>query len=91
MFYSTKDVEAPQLNCTDVMYNMDIGSSSATNVLIHPSAWDNADTSPEVVCSHSSQDVFPFGDTEVTCTSTDSSGNSDNCSFVVTVVGRKPN
>ena len=91
MFYSTKDVEAPRLNCTDVIFKTDVGSSSATILSVQPSAWDNADSSPEVACSHSSQYAFPFGDTNVTCTSTDSSGNSDNCSFVVTVVGKKLN
>jgi hypothetical protein len=36
-------------------------------------------------CSHSNRSEFPLGQTQVTCTATDSSGNSDTKSFFVIV------
>ena len=52
-----------------------------------PTATDNVDVSPTVICSplSGSADFDIVGDTTVTCTSTDKSGNTGNCSFVVTV------
>ena len=87
--FSSLDGEAPTLNCTDRMFKTDEGSPNATNLFIEPPVWDNADRSPRVVCSHDSEDVFILGDTQVTCTATDSSGNSDQCSFNVTIVGKE--
>ena len=51
----------------------------------HPT--DNADWYPTVVCEPESFSdfVFPIGDTTVTCTATDDSGNSSSGSFVVHV------
>ncbi|MGA1440171.1 MAG: HYR domain-containing protein [Ilumatobacteraceae bacterium] len=40
----------------------------------------------DVVCVPASGSVLPLGDTEVTCTATDDSGNSSEVSFTVTVV-----
>jgi len=52
----------------------------------HPT--DNADWYPDVVCEPESFSdfVFPIGDTTVTCTATDDSGNSSTGSFVVHVL-----
>jgi hypothetical protein len=52
----------------------------------HPT--DNADWYPEVVCEPESFSdfVFPIGDTTVTCTATDDSGNSSTGTFVVHVL-----
>jgi Tol biopolymer transport system component len=49
---------------------------------------DNADWYPDVVCEPESFSdfVFPIGDTTVTCTATDDSGNSSTGSFVVHVL-----
>jgi Tol biopolymer transport system component len=51
----------------------------------HPT--DNADWYPTVVCEPESFSdfVFPIGDTTVTCTATDDSGNSSTGTFVVHV------
>jgi HYR domain/SdrD B-like domain/PA14 domain/Thrombospondin type 3 repeat len=40
-----------------------------------------------IVCDPPSGSAFPVGTTEVTCTATDSSGNSATCSFNITVLG----
>jgi HYR domain len=47
-------------------------------------ATDNAGT-PTVTCDHPSGSTFPLGTTAVTCTATDSSGNSTAAHFNVTV------
>jgi hypothetical protein len=48
---------------------------------------DNADWYPSVVCEPESFSdfVFPIGDTTVTCTATDASGNSSTGGFVIHV------
>jgi hypothetical protein len=38
------------------------------------------------VCSAASGSTFPIGTTTVTCTATDTSGNTASCSFTVTVL-----
>ena len=68
-----------------------MGSYLATNLSIEPLVWDNVDSSPGLVCSHTSQDVFPFGVTNVTCNATDASGNDATCYFSVTIVGKQQN
>ena len=42
---------------------------------------------PTVVCNPPSGSAFPVGTTQVTCTATDSSGNSSTCTFNITVMG----
>ncbi|NOY47747.1 MAG: HYR domain-containing protein, partial [Chlorobi bacterium] len=51
---------------------------------------DNCDPTPSIDFSHASGDVFPVGDTTVTITVVDASGNDASCSFVVTVVETVP-
>ncbi len=50
----------------------------------------NGSPKPLVTCSANSGDTFPVGTTTVTCTTTDSGGNSNNCSFSITVVDNEP-
>jgi Tol biopolymer transport system component len=50
-------------------------------------ASDAADPNPAVSCSPASGAVFPIGDTTVTCTATDASGNIATGSFSVHVQG----
>ncbi len=52
-----------------------------------PTTSDVCDPSPMVMCTPASGSLFPLGDTLVTCTATDASGNHASCSFTVTVVG----
>lgn len=51
------------------------------------SAADNCPGAPSVQCNHVSGGIFPVGETAVTCTSTDSSGNTGNCTFPAKVNG----
>jgi hypothetical protein len=50
------------------------------------SATDNIDANPQLTCEPASGSTFPVGETAVTCTATDSSGNTAIASFTVTVV-----
>jgi len=48
---------------------------------------DGTDPAPSWSCVPASGSVFPIGDTTVTCTATDASGNSASAAFVVRVSG----
>jgi hypothetical protein len=48
-----------------------------------PSASDTVDPSPSVNCNPASGSNFPIGNTTVTCTATDNSGNSSSATFNV--------
>jgi hypothetical protein len=64
-------------------------SCPITNTLIVtytiPVATDNCPPPPTVVCNPPSGSIFPPGTTVVTCTATDSSGNTAICTFPVNV------
>ncbi len=51
-----------------------------------PTAFDNHDPSPNVVCVPASGSVFALGQTSVTCTATDACGNRRSCTFAVHVL-----
>jgi len=65
----------------------DPGCSGAIVTYTAPTATDNCDLSPSVVCSPPSGSLFPVGVTTVTCTATDDCGNESECEFDVTVTG----
>ena len=54
------------------------------------SATDAVGLENPVSCSASSGELFPIGDTTVTCTATDTSGNESSESFTVTVASDTP-
>jgi hypothetical protein len=61
-------------------------SASGASVSFVTSASDLVDGPVTVNCSKNSGDTFPLGDTTVSCSATDSSSNTANGSFKVTVV-----
>lgn len=65
----------------------DPGSDSTTLTFSMRFA-DNVDSQPEADCDHISGSSFEFGDTTVVCTVVDSSNNTANCNFSVTVTGK---
>ncbi|XP_030837370.1 uncharacterized protein LOC100893241 [Strongylocentrotus purpuratus] len=85
-----KDGDPPRLDCPDVTSTTDQGLPTSSHVTINPHASDITDLSLPVICSHTSSDVFQFGDTNVTCNATDESGNIGRCMFVVTVQDNEP-
>jgi hypothetical protein len=65
-------------------------SAGATVTFTKPTATDIVDgalSSDKVSCDHQLDDPFPIGTTTVTCSATDSSGNTASASFNVTVKG----
>lgn len=78
------DTEEPVIVCPqNITVRPDPGSCFAT-VTFTPRATDNC---PDVVVTADppSGSAFPIGTTEVTCTATDTAGNSSHCLFTVTV------
>lgn len=59
-------------------------------VTFDASATDPDDAAGPVSCDHSSGDTFPLGATTVTCSSTDTHGNTGSAQFTVTVVDTTP-
>src|SRR5690606_973018 len=78
----------PVISCTQDVYAVtDAGSCDAVVTFAMPTATDNCDQSPTVtqIAGLASGSVFPVGVTTNTFVATDNSGNSDTCSFTVTV------
>jgi hypothetical protein len=61
------------------------GPSGTTVNYVAPTATDTVDPEPDVSCDRASGFTFPIGTTTVTCTATDSVGNSSTDTFDVTV------
>jgi probable HAF family extracellular repeat protein len=61
------------------------GSTSAVVTWSTPTASDNCDGNVPVVCTPPSGSLFTVGSTSVTCRASDTSSNSDSCSFTVDV------
>lgn len=86
--FSTSDNEPPVLGpCPSpiVVYTSAI-TCDATATWTEPTASDNCTADPAVVCDNLSGSTFPVGTTPVTCIATDDAGQSDTCSFTVTVL-----
>ena|GEM_PF-1700216 len=66
-------------------FSVDTESAGGTTVTFSASANDNVDGALTPSCSPSSGSNFPVGTTKVTCTATDSHGNTGSASFNVTV------
>lgn len=82
---TVRDITDPSISCPSDM-TVDAETSWGANVYYNaPSASDSCDSSISVHCSPSSGSWFWNGDTIVTCTAEDDSGNEDTCTFEVTV------
>ena len=86
-FFYLADDEAPILNCLNISSTTDEGLNSSSTVLLNSTVTDNVEYHLDVICSHSSEDIFLIGDTTVNCSSTDAAGNTNTCLLVVTVTG----
>ena len=67
----------------DIVIETDNENGATAN--FNPQAIDNIDELITPSCNYSSGSVFPIGTTEVTCTATDSAGNTSSNSFNVTI------
>ena len=67
----------------DIVIETDNENGATAN--FNPQAIDNIDELITPSCNHLSGSVFPIGTTEVTCTATDSAGNTSSNSFNVII------
>jgi hypothetical protein len=75
---------APEIICpADIIVDCEDGTGAV--VTFEVTATDDCDPSPVVESVPASGSKFVVGDTVVTCTATDASGNESTCEFTVTV------
>lgn len=83
------DSTPPTIQCpTGLVVNCSWGNGSFANFAV--AAADVCDPNPSVVCVPPSGSYFPAGTTLVTCVARDACGNSNGCSFPVTVLTNCP-
>ena len=90
-FCTLTDLESPVFNSCPVNMSLIISSETSCNSIINyinPLATDNCGTAnTSQISGLSSGSVFPIGTTTNTFVATDLAGNTDTCSFDVTVYG----
>jgi gliding motility-associated-like protein len=80
---TVEDNENPVITCpTDITINTDAGLCTSTSAIGSATATDNC----SVTITNDAPASFPIGNTTVTYTATDGSGNSITCTQVVTVI-----
>ena len=87
---TVQDLQKPAINCaSDMTVNTAPGQCSAVVNYSTPTATDNC---PGVTrsCNPPSGSSFPKGTNTVTCTATDTSGNTTNCTFKIIVIDNQP-
>jgi sugar lactone lactonase YvrE len=88
LVYSAVDTESPTIQCPPAMaVDAEPGQCSAV-VTFTVTAADNSDPAPVVSATPPSGSRFPVGTTVVQCLAVDASGNSNTCSFTITVNDR---
>jgi hypothetical protein len=84
-----RDTRPPSIICpADI--SAECSGPDGTPVSFEAIADDDCDEQPALACDPPSGTPFPVGETMVTCTATDASGNSASCSFKVTVRDTRP-
>ena len=84
------DGEAPQISCpANITANTDPGQCGAVVTFALPAVSDNAPGVGVPVCVPASGSTFSTGATTVVCTVADAAGNTNSCSFTVTVSDRE--
>jgi hypothetical protein len=83
------DTTPPDLVTPPDATNEATGPDGATHEFV-ATATDDVDPNPVVVCVPPSGTTFPLGDTVITCTATDASGNVSVGTFTKTVVDTTP-
>ncbi len=82
---TVQDTTPPAITCPD---NVTAQASSVSGGIVdYPAATatDAVTASPTIAYSQDSGTSFPFGETTVTTTATDTAGNASACTFIVTV------
>src|SRR5262249_48853709 len=78
------DTTPPQISCSSNLVTECAGAGGNT-VSFVVTATDGCDPNVSVVCTPPSGSFFSLGTNRVICVATDASGNSNSCSFTVTV------
>lgn len=78
------DTTAPTITAYDETVQAADDSGAIVNYYAYTT--DDWDPNPTLVCDHENMSLFPVGDTVVTCTATDRSGNSSTGSFTIHVL-----
>src|SRR5262249_9043756 len=82
---TVNDTQPPAITCpANITKANDPGLCSAVVTYTTPTPTDNC-PGPTAACTPLSGTIFPKGVTTVTCTATDASSNTSNCSFTITV------
>ncbi|HEX6702442.1 MAG TPA: HYR domain-containing protein [Gaiellaceae bacterium] len=85
------DNQAPVLSGVPASFGREANGPDGSRVSYTvPTAVDNIDGPLPVTCSPGSGALFPLGTTKVTCSATDSHGNTASASFNVSVVDTTP-
>jgi hypothetical protein len=86
-----RDQTAPTITCpSNIVLSTDPGKCSASNVTYSATAADNCSGTVTLAYSPPSGSTFAKGTNLVTCTATDTAGNSNSCAFTVTVLDTEP-
>lgn len=84
------DTDAPVITCpADEVFSVDPGQCARSGVNYTANAVDNR-PGVTVVCVPPSGSAFGVGTNRVTCTATDAAGNTDRCTFSITVRDTEP-
>ena len=87
----TQDTTPPELTCSDgIEVTGEPYACAASVIWMPPLATDNCDSITVVSSNFSPGDWFPIGTTIVSYAAIDSSGNTAECSFDVTVIDGTP-
>ena len=87
---SVRDAEPPVITCpTNMVVSADPGQCSRSNVMWEVAAGDNCAVI-NLASDPPSGSTFSVGVTIVRCVATDTAGNTNGCSFTVTVVAPAP-
>jgi len=85
------DTEPPAIACSsNLVLAANPGQCSRSNVVFTVTASDNCTTNVTLVCNPPSGSTFSPGLTIVTCTANDANGNTNSCTFTVTVNDGQP-
>ena len=84
------DQTPPSITCPEPVVAECTSPDGAVVTFANATATDECDPNVSVISEPPSGALFPLGVTLVTCTATDSSGNTSTCSFDVSVVDTTP-
>ncbi|MHC5110211.1 MAG: HYR domain-containing protein [Planctomycetota bacterium] len=84
--FTIEDTTPPSITCpANINVEADAGTCNTFVSYTEPTPSDVCDASPSMSCDFPNPSVFGSGTTTVTCMTMDTCGNSDDCSFDVTV------